>query len=308
MPPAKGGGMEVYMRKNVASLLLAVTIAISSFSSLAGQWINSSVNWYYLDDNGNYLKNQWLGNYYLGADGVMMRDSWTPDGYYVGSDGAWTGQTANYSSQTSGSNNLASNSTSLDGTYYYAYTFTAGIGQYYEYAFNPITLVQNQNGTYTLMSDYFGTVILEKQNDGRYVGYHNEESYHLDYNGLDIEWGDSYDYFTRIESKSASINQSLTKQDVHGTYYNPEWGEYMDIAVIDLSTISVEYYGYTMSGERHHAYFTDYTKIGENTWTSLPSDYGKYSIEYGAHTIYYDGNNTITAQADGYEPIYYYRA
>ena len=82
------------MRKRITSILLAVTMTISSFSSIAGQWINIG-NWYYLDDNGNYLKNQWVGNYYLGSDGVMMTNSWTPDGYYVGADGAWTGQSAN---------------------------------------------------------------------------------------------------------------------------------------------------------------------------------------------------------------------
>lgn len=31
-------------------------------------------------------KEKW---YYLGTDGVMLKDTTTPDGYQVGADGAW---------------------------------------------------------------------------------------------------------------------------------------------------------------------------------------------------------------------------
>ena len=82
------------MKKRITTILVALTMTLNTFSSFAGQWINNG-NWYYLDDNGDYLKNQWVGNYYLGADGVMMTNSWTPDGYYVGADGSWTGQSTN---------------------------------------------------------------------------------------------------------------------------------------------------------------------------------------------------------------------
>ncbi len=107
------------MKKRILSVLLAVTITISSFSSFAGQWKYDG-NWYYLDDNGNYLKNQWVGNYYLGADGVMMTNSWTPDGYYVGTDGAWTGQSTNNISQATTQNDSISYMTSSG--YYWGLT------------------------------------------------------------------------------------------------------------------------------------------------------------------------------------------
>lgn len=32
---------------------------------------------------------QWIDNYYVDTSGAMMTNSRTPDGYYVGSDGAW---------------------------------------------------------------------------------------------------------------------------------------------------------------------------------------------------------------------------
>jgi len=48
--------------------------------------------WVYCTDSGAVAKNQWVGNYYVGADGVMLTDDWTPDGYEVGPDGAKTGK------------------------------------------------------------------------------------------------------------------------------------------------------------------------------------------------------------------------
>ena len=71
------------MKKRLTSIFLAVAMTLNAFSSFAGQWIKNG-NWYYLDDNG-----------------VMMTNSWTPDGYYVGADGSWTGQSANNNFQNS---------------------------------------------------------------------------------------------------------------------------------------------------------------------------------------------------------------
>ena len=52
-------------------------------------WVNHNGNYYYMDANGLMTKNAWVGDYYLGADGVMKTNTFTPDGYYVGSDGAY---------------------------------------------------------------------------------------------------------------------------------------------------------------------------------------------------------------------------
>ncbi len=51
-------------------------------------WYQINGNYYY-GENGKIVKNRWVGNYYLGEDGQMLTNTTTPDGYYVGSDGAW---------------------------------------------------------------------------------------------------------------------------------------------------------------------------------------------------------------------------
>lgn len=35
------------------------------------------------------VKDTWQGAYYLGSNGVMLTNAFTPDGYYVGSDGKY---------------------------------------------------------------------------------------------------------------------------------------------------------------------------------------------------------------------------
>ena len=42
-----------------------------------------------MEASGLTKKNAWQGAYYLGSDGVMYINSFTPDGYYVGGDGAY---------------------------------------------------------------------------------------------------------------------------------------------------------------------------------------------------------------------------
>ena len=62
--------------------------------SLTKGWFNHFNDKYYISDNNKIVTNQWVGNYYLGSNGKMLTNSWTPDGYYVGEDGAWNGQPA----------------------------------------------------------------------------------------------------------------------------------------------------------------------------------------------------------------------
>lgn len=61
---------------------------------ITSEWINQNGQWYYLNENGYMVVNAWLGNYYVGADGAMLTNTTTPDGYQVGADGAWIPYTA----------------------------------------------------------------------------------------------------------------------------------------------------------------------------------------------------------------------
>ena len=74
----------------IAVILITVAMAMSVW---AGEWRSDSHGWWYTEDDGSYPVNQWREingkHYYFGADGYMLANTTTPDGYQVGADGAW---------------------------------------------------------------------------------------------------------------------------------------------------------------------------------------------------------------------------
>ena len=82
--------------KLVAVLSAAALLAIgASMTSMAAQgWQQEGDDWYYYDNNGDYVVNEWKksGNnwYYLGDDGYMMKNYLLEDGdsvYYLDGNG-----------------------------------------------------------------------------------------------------------------------------------------------------------------------------------------------------------------------------
>ena len=68
-------------------------------SAASGSWEENSGIWKFRQTDGSYVTNGWFqvpdGKwYYFDADGQMLANINTPDGYFVGSDGAWDGQAA----------------------------------------------------------------------------------------------------------------------------------------------------------------------------------------------------------------------
>lgn len=64
----------------------------NSDGSMAAGWKLINGSWYYLNIGGDMAADKWVGNYYLGADGAMLVNTVTPDGYYVGATGLWDGK------------------------------------------------------------------------------------------------------------------------------------------------------------------------------------------------------------------------
>ena len=52
-------------------------------------WKMVGDKWYYFDTKGHMLHDQWVGDYYIGKNGDMLKNTVTPDNYVVGSDGKW---------------------------------------------------------------------------------------------------------------------------------------------------------------------------------------------------------------------------
>ena len=58
--------------------------------AMATGWVQIDGTYYYCNAGGAKVKNAWVGNYYLKADGVMATDEWVDnDRYYVDANGVW---------------------------------------------------------------------------------------------------------------------------------------------------------------------------------------------------------------------------
>ena len=62
----------------------------SSSGVMLTGWVHVGGKWYYLAGSGAMQKSRWIGNYWVGNDGVMATSSWVDnERYYVGTNGAW---------------------------------------------------------------------------------------------------------------------------------------------------------------------------------------------------------------------------
>jgi len=86
---------------------------------LATGWQFIDGEWYYFRSSGLMSASQWIDNtYYVDSQGHMLRNTITPDGYKVGSDGKWINETTPSSNAGTRSGSGASNSTG-NGIYYW---------------------------------------------------------------------------------------------------------------------------------------------------------------------------------------------
>lgn len=77
----------------IITLSLAI-MAATPVTPYAARWFRgSSGAWLYQEDDGSFRRNAWIEDngawYYVGADGKMLTNTTTPDGYTVGADGRW---------------------------------------------------------------------------------------------------------------------------------------------------------------------------------------------------------------------------
>ena len=88
------------MKKKILTLVAAAAMTLAmSVTAFAAGWVQNDTGWWWDNGDGTWPANEWRwldGNadgvaecYYFGADGYMLSNTVTPDGYYVRGDGAW---------------------------------------------------------------------------------------------------------------------------------------------------------------------------------------------------------------------------
>lgn len=85
--------MKKTIKKLVTLGMVSCLSVASCMTAFAGQWQSDAHGWWYVNDDGQYTSNAWQEidgkQYYFDENGYMMTETMTPDGYLVGSDGAW---------------------------------------------------------------------------------------------------------------------------------------------------------------------------------------------------------------------------
>ena len=100
----KNAGAEAISINNQRIILTTPIICGGNIININGEktsympgWFKDGDNWRYILKNGYYAQNGWLQDpatqkyYYFNMAAIMEADTTTPDGYYVGADGAWDG-------------------------------------------------------------------------------------------------------------------------------------------------------------------------------------------------------------------------
>ena len=83
--------------KRAMTAVLGIVFTVSlQMTAFAGAWKYDAIGWWYQNDDGSYQQNGWFQDmdgkyYYFNGAGYMLAGTVTPDGYYVGTDGAWDG-------------------------------------------------------------------------------------------------------------------------------------------------------------------------------------------------------------------------
>ena len=65
-----------------------------TYAMSGGTWTkNSDGNWTYIGADGQAVRNSWVKDgtsvFFIGYDGVLVKDNYATDGYYVNADGSW---------------------------------------------------------------------------------------------------------------------------------------------------------------------------------------------------------------------------
>lgn len=107
--------MKKLLRLAIMTGLISLFSAGSCITALAGTWKIAENHWFYQNEDGTMAVSRWLKDpadgkwyhfnsdgymetgwiidrnrcYYLDGTGAMAENTVTPDGYYVGNDGAW---------------------------------------------------------------------------------------------------------------------------------------------------------------------------------------------------------------------------
>ena len=157
------------MKKTISIFAAAVLTLTMSMTAFAGSWQKNNTGWWYQNDNGSWPAACWQqingAWYYFNEAGYMLENTMTPDGFYVGPDGAWVqnGQAARNTQQEA-------DTSALGERYHYAYSLDAAGGQYNEGLPDLFILVNNMGDRQVTFGDQSYSLYMHPRTNGTVYG------------------------------------------------------------------------------------------------------------------------------------------
>ena len=197
-------------------------------SATTSGWVKQDGAWYYLDGNGNPVKNAWQGSYYLKSDGKMAQSEWIYDDsyqawYYLKSDGSYAYSTWQGAYYLKSNGKMAKGEWVYDATYqawYYlksdgSYAYSAWQGNYYLKSDGKMA-----KGEWVYDATYQAWYYLKS--DGSYAYSTWQGNYYLKSNGKMAvnEWVDGGRYYVGADGvwKEGQSSTASSSNDSNSEY------------------------------------------------------------------------------------------
>ena len=161
--------------KKLISLLITGLLTVSmSVTAFAGSWQKNSTGWWYQNDDGSWPAASWAqingAWYYFNEAGYMLENTTTPDGYYVGADGAWV------QNATAQATQQAVDTSALGERYHYAYSLDASGAQYNENLPDLFILINDMGDRHVTFGDQSYDLYVHPRTAGRvYARFDGEQ-------------------------------------------------------------------------------------------------------------------------------------
>ena len=248
------------MRKTKLLIATAILSAAMSTAVLAGEWKQDTTGWWYQNDDGGYTKSGWQTidgkSYYFNESGYLLANTTTPDGYYVGADGAWVNNSGastsvQLSTVTSSPSTVIGSGTYKVGTDIaageYVLFSTSDLGAYYEIAsdssgnfesiidndnFSYNAIVTVTNGQYLKLTNGTLSPISEVSQIDYTKGNMFKVGYHIPAGEYKLQSGSEFSgYCAVLRSSSGGVENIITNDNFLGiTYMTVENGQYLQIS------------------------------------------------------------------------------
>ncbi len=276
---------------------------------------------YYYYKNGSLVHNTWVGDYYIGSQGYMLRNQETPDNYYVGDDGKYVKNTVINGRVIKSNGKKAKNEFVTIGSKKY-YAMEDGYACTYEAYVIGKNLYQfkiNYDNGYLSAAEYVKTIATNVQNN-KWYQFGNQWAYVRDgqviTNGIAEIGGVNYYFYNGVMMTNCKTDTSVTGdysyelENRRVTYFGSDGKEVKNLSGwvdgyyygadhrTSYGWVQVNgklYYGYSISGRSEYEVINGRIYQFDTKTGALKNEVYKYNgwLQVGSDWYYFENGTAV---------------